>query len=438
MKVSVIGVGHVGAVAATSLASAGHDVIGIDVVRDLTVSLGQGRISFHEPGLPELLTKGLETGNLRFLHADDVSEPLGDAIVITTGTPMSGLGTADLSQIKSAIEWATKRSQAGGLVVMKSTVPPGTGARLQETLLAGTNIGYVSSPEFLREGQAVSDWSHPDRVVVGLKKEKALTVVKELYRGIEAPYVVTDITSAELIKYSANAFLATKISFINEIANLCDRVGASIDDVIDGISLDPRISPSFLRPGVGYGGSCFPKDVRALDHVALTNGHDLELLRSVITVNNRQRFLPHYELREHFGRLEGVNICVLGLSFKPDTDDVRESPAIDLIPLLLEDGALVSAYDPKAIPAARKALPEAVEFVDDLLECAKGKQAFVLMTEWSEIVNADWAQVCRHATEPRFLFDGRNALDREQMKALGFAYRGVGRNAGAAGVTAGP
>ena len=260
-----------------------------------------------------------------------MSEPYWDVVVITTGTPTIETGAADIRQVHSALNWIKEKQPTGGVVVMKSTVPPGTGVRLAETLLGDTAFDYVSNPEFLGAGQAVHDWFHPDRIVIGGSHDRAIQVVKDLYNGIDAPFVVTDITSAEMIKYAANAFLATKISFINEIALLCERVDASIDEVTKGISLDPRVGPSFLRAGVGYGGSCFPKDVRALDHLALTNGQNFELLRSVITVNNRQRLLPFYALSERFGRLRGVEVSILGLAFKPHTDDIREAPAIDLI-----------------------------------------------------------------------------------------------------------
>ena len=262
------------------------------------------------------------------------------------------------------------------------------------------------------------------------RRDQAIQTTQDLYRGIDAPYVVTDITSAEMIKYAANAFLATKVSFINETAALCDVLGATIDDVTKGISLDPRIGPSFLRAGVGYGGSCFPKDVRALDYLALSNGHNFELLRSVITVNNRQRLLPIYALRERFGALAGVKVGVLGLAFKPNTDDVREAPSVDLIRLMVQEGVVVRAYDPRANSAAGTVLPNEVYLADDLLTCADGVKALVLMIEWPEIVAANRGRIAKHMDPPRLLFDGRNALDPAQMQALGFEYRGVGRTIG--------
>ena len=312
---------------------------------------------------------------------------------------------------------------------MKSTVPPGTGARLSETLLRGTGLSYVSNPEFLREGQALADWFHPDRIVIGSDNDESTKVVQDLSAGIKAPYVVTDLTSAEMIKYASNAFLATKISFANEMAVLCEHVGATIDDVVEGMALDPRIGPSFLRAGVGYGGSCLPKDVRALDWLAMNNGHNLELLRAVVTVNSRQRLAPLYALRERLGRLSGVTIGILGLAFKPDTDDVREAPSVDLVHALVEEGARVRAYDPKAMEAAERVVSSDVALIRDPYECAEGAQALVLMTEWPEIVDADWEELADRARPPRFLFDGRNALGPGRMRDLGFEYRGIGRGA---------
>ena len=363
------------------------------------------------------------------MHCDEVDEPLGDVVMVTTGTPTNETGAADLSQVRSALTWIRERENGGSVIVVKSTVPPGTGVRLCDTILRDTTFRYVSNPEFLREGEAVHDWFNPDRIVIGAREDAGVDAVKAICKGIEAPYVVTDITSAEMVKYASNAFLGTKISFINEIAALCDKLGATIDDVSNGIALDPRIGSAFLRAGVGYGGSCFPKDVRALDQLALSNDHNFELLRSVITVNNRQRLLPLYVLRERFGRLSGASVGVLGLAFKPNTDDIREAPSVDLIRALIEDGAQVSAYDPKAGPAAVGVLPAEVRLAQDLVECVEGAQALVLMTEWQQIVEADWQELATRMRPPRIFFDGRNALDQRRMQGYGFEYRGVGRGA---------
>lgn len=427
MKVSVIGLGYVGSVAAAGLASAGHEVLGIDVDLERVRAYRSGTVPIYEPGLSDLIAEGLADNKLRFLHPDEVDEALGEVVLIATGTPPSSNGSADLSQVRTAISWVKGRLADGGVIVVKSTVPSGTGVRICETILKGTSLHYISNPEFLREGQAMWDWSHPDRIVIGGADAGAIERVKELYCNIEAPCVVTDITSSEMIKYAANAFLATKISFINEIAMLCDRISASIDDVVKGISLDPRIGGSFLRAGVGYGGSCFPKDVDSLDHTALTNGHSFELLRSVIAVNNRQRLLPLQALRERFGRFFGVSIGVLGLAFKPNTDDVREAPAIELVKHLYDEGATVTAYDPQANAKASRLLPSGVRLVDSPLECTTDTHAVVLMTEWPQCIKADWAEIAGTMRPPRFLFDGRNALDFKLMRSLGFDYQGVGR-----------
>lgn len=426
MKISVIGMGYVGSVVAAGLASVGHHVLGIDIDQRKIDSYRKGVVPFYEPGLLELIKAATDHGNLRFLLPNEVHEPLGDAVFIATGTPTGESGGVELGYVRKALSWVKEKQPEGAVVIMKSTVPPGTGLRLCETILRDSPIQYISNPEFLREGQAVNDWFYPDRIVVGANSEAALEIVKELYTGIGAPYVNTDITSAEMIKYAANAFLATKISFVNEIAMLCDRLGATIDDVVDGISRDPRIGPSFLKAGVGYGGSCFPKDARALDDVALHNGHNFELLRSVITVNNRQRLLPLYALREQFGKLSGVSIGILGLAFKPRTDDVRDAPSIDLIRALVDEGAIIKAYDPK-VSLDCGLLPESVDIVRDPLTCGEGAQALVLMTEWDEIVSADWEEMAALTKLPRFLFDGRNALNPLSMQNLGFRYCGVGR-----------
>ena len=435
MNITVIGLGYVGMVAAACLAAAGHRILGVDIDSDRIAQLRSGAMPFYEPGLHELVVSALYEERLRFKHPDSVTEPLGEITLIATGTPQTANGAADLSQVRSALNWIRSRDHDDTLVVMKSTVPPGTGQRVIEQEMrhadrVAAGLRYVSNPEFLREGQAVRDWQQPDRIVIGANPgdSRSVALVKAMHAGIEAPYIVTDITSAEMIKYASNAFLATRISFINEIASLCERVGASIDAVSDGMAMDPRTGGR-IYAGVGYGGSCFPKDVRALDNVALTSGANVELLRSVININNRQRLLPVYALRERFGAgMDGLRVGVLGLAFKPDTDDVREAPSLDMINTMCDDGAIVSAYDPEAMDMARPHLPATVRLVDNVLEAANQAQAIVLVTEWSEFVEANWQDIARCMNPPRFVFDGRNALDGAKMQRLGFQYVGVGRN----------
>ena len=429
MKITVIGLGYVGAVVASGLAAAGHAVLGVDIDSDRLATLQAGGAPIYEPGLEARVAEGVRSGRLRFAHRDDVDESLGSAAVIATGTPPADSGAADLSQVRSAVGWVKSRRTGGLVVVMKSTVPPGVGRRLLHHELRGTGLRYASNPEFLREGRAVADWDAPDRIVIGAEPgdDHAVAVVRCMHAGIDAPHMVTDITSAEMVKYASNAFLATRISFINEIALLCDRIGASIDAVSEGLAMDGRVGAR-VYAGVGYGGSCFPKDVRALDYLALTSGVSVDLLRAVIGVNNRQRMLPLYALRRRFsGDLSGVRVGVLGLAFKPQTDDVRDAPSLSLIRELVDEGAKVAAYDPQAAGAARRQLPGAVCMAATAGEAAEGAQAVVLLTEWQEIVGAEWSCIAGAMRPPRLLFDGRNALDADAMRALGFEYEGVGR-----------
>lgn len=430
MDITVIGLGYVGAVAAAALAHAGHRVMGVDVHPSKVDAFTRGVCPFYEPGLSELVTSGLETGRLRFGTPEEMKASLGEVIVVAVGTPSQTYGRADLSQVQAAIRWVRERGTGDAVLVMKSTVPPGTGTRLVREELAGSGLRYIANPEFLRQGQAVRDWFNPDRIVVGGEDSEAIERVQRMYEGVNAPVIVTDITSAEMIKYAANAFLATKISFINEIANLCDHVGANIDDVAYGLGLDPRIGMSFLRAGLGYGGSCFPKDVRALSFLANTNGHSLEILRAVVDVNNRQRLLPIQVLSETFGSLKGVKVALLGLAFKPGTDDVREAPALDIARLLVDEGAEVRAYDPQAMENARPLLPREVVFATSALSALQGTQAAILATEWAQFVELSWEQAAKVMLPPRLIFDGRNALDGRALLELGFLYQGVGRRVG--------
>ena len=430
LSITVIGLGYVGIVAAAGLASAGHRVLGVDNDPARFLPLQQGRVPLHEPGLPQLVRAGVERGNLRFAHPDFVHENLGDVAIITTGTPSSHSGAVDLRQVRSAVSWIKSKSPGRLVLVMKSTVPPGTGRKIAEDELSDTTISYVSIPEFLREGLAIQDWAFPARVVIGsLQGDRySLEIIRAMHTGITAPIIFTDITSAEMIKYASNAFLATRISFMNEIASICDTVGASVDAVSEGMAMDPRTGTR-ISAGVGYGGSCFPKDVRALDHLALNGGVSVDLLRSVIDVNNRQRLLPLYALRRRFnGTVSGVRVAILGLAFKPNTDDVREAPSLDLIKALVDDGAEIRAYDPQANESARMHLPAGVRLADTPVEAADQAEAMVLLTDWEQIVHADWSSIAQRMKQPRFVFDGRNMLDPARAADLGFHYIGVGRN----------
>ena len=426
MNVTVVGAGYVGLVAACCLAGSGHQVTCVEKDQDKLAVLKQGKSTILEKGIDPLLEQAMSAGKLTF--SATLPQPLeADAVMVAVGTPCLLTGGADLSFIYRVVAEVKAATRGPLVLVMKSTVPPGTGTRVIGRYLENTAIAYVSNPEFLREGLAIEDWYHPSRIVIGAQSGEAADIVSRLYSDIPAPVVVTDITSAETIKYAANAFLATKISFINEIANLCEAVGATVDDVAMGMGLDPRIGSEFLRAGLGYGGSCFPKDTRALDFVALNHGYDFRLLKSTIEVNTRQRVLPVHKLRQLMGSLEGKEIALLGLAFKPDTDDIREAPSLDIASLLSEAGARLRVYDPVAMEKCRYLLPAGVAFAHDVYSAAAGARALVLVTEWQEFIDADWAAVKEQMQEPYIVLDGRNALSATRMSALGFTYTGVGR-----------
>lgn len=429
MRITVLGLGRLGTAAAAGLAITGHKVTGVDVNRQHIQMLNSQRLLMYEPGLSAWIKWGQQKGNLGFIHQDEMKGAIGDIVLIATGTPPMPNGAPDLRQVWSALGWIKRFDLRGVVVVMKSTVPPGAGRAIMQRVLKGTGASYVSNPEFLREGQALEDWQSPYRIVIGAEPSdgRSVEAVKEMHSGIDAPFLVTDITSAEMIKYASNAFLATRISFMNEIAALCDEVGGSIDAVTRGIFMDARTG-SMVKAGVGYGGSCFPKDIRALSHVAEARGLELKLLKSVAQVNDRQRRLPVEVLTARFdGDLSGVTVGVLGLAFKPNTDDVREAASLASIDELIRRGARVQAFDPRATEAARSVLPPSVLFMNSAEDACLGAHAVALLTEWDEFPRADWDSISRHMLPPKFVFDGRNILDMDRMARLGFEYRGVGR-----------
>ena len=429
MKVTVVGLGLVGTVAAVSLAVSGHDVLATDVDVVRVQCLKAGVYDGYEPGLADRLKSALVSGNIRFRHCDDVDGNLGDVALISVGTPPGEGYVPELGQVHAAIHWLRERINGNLVVAMKSTLPPGTGNSIMQDELRGTGMGYASNPEFLRAGQGLADWDCPDRIVIGTDPgdTRSLDAVRRLYDNIDAPMLATDITTAEMIKYASNAFLATRISFMNEIAAICDRVGASIDDVSEGLALDSRTGARMFA-GIGYGGSCLPKDIGALDHLARQSGGGSDLLRAVIGVNERQWQLPLRALRDRFGgNLNGLKIAILGWTFKPGTGDLTEAPAVKLACALADEGAQLSAYDPSVRDGESALLPDAVRIPTDVLTATTGTLAAVLMTEWPEIAEADWSAVSRTMASPKFIFDGRNALDPVTMRAAGFEYIGIGR-----------
>jgi UDPglucose 6-dehydrogenase len=422
--IGVIGTGYVGLVTAAGFAELGNEVYCVDIDADKIGQLKRGEIPIYEPGLAELVERNRE----RLHFSTDLAPALEHArlLFVAVGTPPTYSGDADLSAVHAVVD-AMPPSDRHALA-MKSTVPSGTGAAIKRVFADRGKGGfsYVSCPEFLKEGSAVADFLHPDRVVVGDDGDWAGDAVVDLYAPLDAPLVRTDVASAEMIKLAANAFLATKISFINEIANVCEEVGADVAEVARGMGLDERIGPQFLRPGIGYGGSCFPKDVSALKQLAGNSGYHFQLLTAVIEVNELQKRRVISKLQKHLGSLVGREIALLGLAFKPDTDDMREASSLVLAGRLQADGARVRAYDPVAEDAARP-LMSGVDFSDSALRAVAGADAVVLVTEWPEFAELDWAEVASRMRGD-LVIDGRNALRSDRVTAAGLAYEGIGRH----------
>jgi UDPglucose 6-dehydrogenase len=421
--IAVIGTGYVGLVTAAGFAELGSDVWCVDVDRDKIARLERGEIPIYEPGLAESIARN--RGRLHF--STDLAPALEHArlLFVAVGTPPTYSGDADLSAV-NAVVGSMPASERHALV-MKSTVPVGTGAAIRRIFReqGKEGFGYVSCPEFLKEGSALEDFLHPDRVVVGDQGDWAGDAVVELYSPLNAPLVRTDIASAEMIKLAANAFLATKISFINEIANVCEETGADVLEVARGMGLDQRIGTHFLKPGIGFGGSCFPKDVSALKQLAGNSGYHFQLLTAVIEVNELQKRRVMQKLQKHLGSLVGRKVALLGLAFKANTDDMREASSLVLAARLQADGARVAAYDPVAETEARK-LMVGVEFADSALEATRGADAVIVVTEWPEFSSLDWQEVAERMSG-RLVIDGRNFIDPEAVASAGFAYEGIGR-----------
>jgi len=428
MRISIIGIGYVGLVAACVFADSGYEVLGIEKNVNKIKLLSQGVSPIFEDGIDELLKKSLKKGTLSFTN--DLRQTIhSDIIFVTVGTPSLPSGQADLSQVYDVINQVADLMVHPVTIVMKSTVPPGTGEVIKKRFLSNTvvPISYISNPEFLREGKALIDWYNPDRIVIGGENQNAINHVMKLYTNIDAPSVFMDITSAEMVKYASNAFLATKISFVNEIANLCELVNANIDSVSYAVGMDKRIGVDFLKAGLGYGGSCFPKDTKGLNYISSFKGYNFNLLKAVIEVNYNQRFNAVRKISEAVGDLNDKKIAVLGLAFKPGTDDVRESPSLDIITLLLSEGASVSVFDPMALKNANEYLPLQVLTSHDVYECIEEANAIILVTEWDEFLNLDWDLIKELMQPPFFILDGRNALEKEILIRKGFCYLGVGK-----------
>jgi UDPglucose 6-dehydrogenase len=432
MNICIIGTGYVGLVTGACLAEFGMNLICVDNDRSKIDLLQQGKVSIHEPGLEDIVIKNMKEGRLRFSPNIDEGVTSSLVIFIAVGTPSNDDGSADLRAVEEVAKEIARYMDGYKAVVVKSTVPVGTCRRLKQLIqdhqVRPSPFDIVSNPEFQREGSAIEDFMRPDRVTIGAESEQAIAIMKDIYSAlylIETPFVITSLETAEMIKYAANAFLATKVTFINEIANLCERVGSDVYHVARAMGLDGRIGKKFLHPGPGYGGSCFPKDTRALSRIAHESGYAFKILDSVIEVNEEQKERMVNKIREKVGDLRGKTIGVLGLSFKPSTNDIRESSSIVIIQRLLTMGAKVKAFDPAAMEETKAVLPE-LEYGEDAYDVARGADALVLATEWNQFRRLDLQRMKGLLKSPTFI-DLRNVYDPDQMKRLGFDYCGVGR-----------
>jgi len=432
MHIAVIGTGYVGLVTGACFAEFGVDVTCVDVDITKIEKLNNGVIPIYEPGLDQVVEKNVKDRRLHFTTDIQSAVQGAEVVFLAVGTPPKADGSPDMSYYQQAAKDVAEAMNGYKVLVTKSTVPIGTGKWLREFVAANlkikTDFGVASNPEFLREGAAIDDFMRPDRVVIGSNEERAIEIMKELYRPlylIETPIVITSLEAAELIKYAANAFLATKITFINEVANLCDAIGCDVHDVARGMGMDNRIGRKFLHPGPGYGGSCFPKDTRALTTVADQFGVETRIVDAVIEANERQRDAMIPKVEKLVGDLAGKKIGVLGLSFKPETDDMRESPAIDIVHTMIERGATVRAFDPVAMDEAKHFI-DGIEYATDEYDAIAGADALVIITEWNQFRALDMEKVKQLLKAPK-IADLRNIYEPADMRELGFEYIGVGR-----------
>jgi UDPglucose 6-dehydrogenase len=427
-KICVVGTGYVGLVTGVCFADLGNDVTCIEIDLRKLDTLRSGKSPIYEPGLEELLKRNLDAGRLHFTDNYDLGVPGADFVFITVGTPMNHDGSADMRYVEAAAKSIGQAMREPTIIIDKSTVPVGTGDWVTDLIAQqarGIPFAVVSNPEFLREGSAVTDFNKPDRIVLGSLNREAAEQVASLHEPLQAQIIITDLRTAEMIKYASNAFLATRISFINEIASICEQLGADVKEVARGMGADKRIGPHFLDAGIGYGGSCFPKDVLALHHMAASSGCHPQLLQAVMDINEDARHSFIKKLEEVVGDVRGKTIGVLGLSFKPNTDDMREAASVSIIHSLLERGANIRAYDPVAMQVAETYMPD-VLYCATAYDVAKHADALLVVTEWNEFKQLDFEKIKRLMSQPVIL-DGRNIYDPQDMAEHGFVYRGVGR-----------
>lgn len=431
MKIAVVGSGYVGLVVGACMAETGNDVMCVDKDEAKIRMLRRGKVPIYEPGLEELVRRGKAEGRLVFTTQLARAVKQSQVIFIAVGTPQGEDGSADLQHVMGVAKDIAKAMDGYKVIVNKSTVPVGTAERVREIIRRETThpFSVVSNPEFLKQGAAVDDFMKPDRVVIGAEDPRGSEIMVALHKPFTrtgAPIMVMDCASAELSKYASNALLATRISFMNEVANVCEAFGADVDQVRKAVGSDRRIGPSFLFPGVGYGGSCFPKDVKALIRFSADRKYDFRMLKAVDTVNELQKKALARKMETHFGSLKGKTIAIWGLAFKPKTDDMREAPAVVLINALLEKGAKVQAFDPEAMKVARGLFGSKISYASKGYEALRGADALAIVTEWSEFREPDFARMRKLMRQP-VIFDGRNIYDPEQIKAHGFTYLSIGR-----------
>jgi UDPglucose 6-dehydrogenase len=429
MNVCIIGTGYVGLVTGATLAELGNRVICVDNNQEKIALLNRGEVPIYEPGLNELIATSRQAGRITFTTSIAEGVKSSEVVFIAVSTPPKPDGSADLSAVAAVAREVAENLNGYKVVVDKSTVPVKTGEKVTETIerysREGSEFDVVSNPEFLREGSAIYDTFHPDRIVIGCPSRRAADILVELYKPLDAPVIITDINSAEIIKHAANSFLATKISFANALARICEAAGANVEEVTRGVGLDNRVGAKFLNAGVGYGGSCFPKDVSAFVSISDELGYDFRLLKEVERINEEQIDFFFRKIKDTLWILEEKTVAILGLAFKPNTDDMRSAPSVKIIRKLLAEGAKVRAYDPKAMEKAREELPD-IEYCRDPYQAAEGAEALVILTEWNEFKEMDLGRMKKLLHQP-IVIDGRNIYDPERMAEMGFTYCSVGR-----------
>ncbi|MFA6635499.1 MAG: UDP-glucose/GDP-mannose dehydrogenase family protein [Candidatus Omnitrophota bacterium] len=432
MKITIVGSGYVGLVTGTCFSDLGNEVICADSDSAKIGLLKKGGVPIYEPGLEELIKKNVKSGRLSFTTDIKKAVSGSEVVFICVGTPPKDDGSADLSGVEKVSKDIAEHFDSYKLIVEKSTVPVETGEWVRRTIAkfnkSGSEFEIASNPEFLREGSAIKDFMNPDRVVIGVESERGEKILRDIYEPLNTKIVVTNIKGAEIIKHAANSFLAVKISFINALSNICEKTGADVEQVAEGIGLDSRVNKHFLRAGIGFGGSCFPKDLKAFIHICEKLSYDFGMLKEVEKINERQKELAVEKIRKMLWNMSGKVIAVWGLAFKPDTDDIRSAPAIDIINRLLSEGARIRAYDPVAMDNSRKLFADSpnIEFSRDIYDAARSADCIVLMTEWNDFKEVDWNRIKKEMAQT-FILDGRNIYDPEKMRDLGFTYEGIGR-----------